>query len=373
MRIKIGPKLKAIRKQLRVTQEKLATISDISVKTIYHIEKDNRPINIRSFIKIRDALKEHFQFDLEKETVIKIVWHIEDLSKDALSIIVGSLLGNGHIAKNGTYSQVAKDERYLKWLSKLLKKEGILSTVSLVKKRETIYSHNYYYSLYTQYCPALLELRKKWYKNHKGKITKRVPKGIQINRLVLLHWYLGDGTFKRDYRNKKYGRPCIRLCTNAFAEEDIELLIKKLNNLGLRFYKEKINNENKEKRYILSLFVDDMINFFKIIGYKPIPELKNCVTREVYNKQSTLGDKWPNENDWSKILAKTREVLGGIIKEKRKILNLSQRELGEKVNLTKHHISEIENGRKRTSLKRFDAFIRVLNLNMEDTLNNYIY
>ena len=81
-------------------------------------------------------------------------------------------------------------------------------------------------------------------------------------------------------------------------------------------------------------------------------------------KQQLLGDKMPrqitiaNESDWSKF-----------IRDRRKILKLGQKRLGDFANLSQHAISNLENGRIKTmkmntlfKLQRYLGFKIILEL-----------
>lgn len=376
MTSQIGNLLKDIRKKTKLTKVELAKITKLSPRTIYKIEHDKGKVSVEVLAKIRDTIKENFGINLFEKTQIKIVWELKDLDKEALDIVEGNLLGDGCISmkiksEKGFYCQGAKDRVYLEWLGRTLSKKGIISRVHSV-----VHHHSYsreskqYYGLYTHSCPAFFELRRKWYKYNEdeNKFIKTIPLNIKLNSTILLHWYLGDGDLKRDRRNKKGGRPCARISTNAFSLSEMEFLIERLKqDLGLNSYASSMHRR-EGRDYVLYLLAGDCWNFFKIVGERPPEEIKNCITKVVKNgKIYRFVNKWPDENDWVKILPKT-ENIGKVLRERRKALNFTQRELAEKVGVKKHHISQIENGRKYTSLPRFNKFLETLNLDVQ-TIN----
>lgn len=369
---KIGETIKDFRKIYRLTKEKLADLSQISVKTLRKLEKGERTIAPKTLHKIKIALKKNFDLDLSEKTKIRIVWEFEDLEPITAEIIEGSLLGDGCISQYGIYQQEAKDEKYLKWLGELLGKSGIRYKITHTKSRTSYSKEAVYYRLYTHSCPAFFELRKIWYiKNNKEKEIKRVPRNIKLTPTALLHWYLGDGNLKRDKRpGKKGGRPSVRLFTNDFSKEDIKLLIKNLKrDLDLNFYPSPKLNKNIKKGCVLYLYTKDLFKFFNIIGQKPPVEIENSITKEFEEgKFCTFKEKWPNESDWIKILAKTKGI-GALLKEKRKKLGLTQRIIAEEVGITKHHIAEIEAGRKNMSLSCFNRILALLKLDVNKLLN----
>lgn len=374
----IREELKNLREELGLTKVELARLSEISAKTIYQLETGKRKGKIETFVKIRNALKESFNIDLFAKAGIKIIWDFKDLNQNALNIIEGGLLGDGCISKHGVYLQEAKDKKYLEWLGKLLNKNGIKYKIVPTKSKSSYSkSRKPFYRLYTYYCPAFLELQERWYiSSNKGKRIKRIPNSIKLTPTTLLHWYLGDGNFKRDRRKPpKGGRPCIRMCTDGFLKKDIELLLKKLKEtLGLTFYPLPKLNKDKERGYILHLYPRDLFKFFELIGLNPPQEIEDSITKEFLRGKMkglifTFKEKWPNEVDWIKILAKTESV-GKILKEKRKKLGLTQRKIAEKVGVTKHHITEIEAGRKYMSLKCFKKVLEILKIDINKLLDN---
>lgn len=371
MENQIGSLLGNIRKEIGLTRKSLSEISEVSVKAIYQIETGRRRGRIETLVKIKHALKDDFGIDLFNKAGIKIVWDLKDLDKDGLDIIEGNLLGDGCIStriksEKGFYCQEAKDRAYLEWLGRELSKKGIISRVrSVIHHSSYSKERKQYYALYTHSCPAFFELHKKWYVKEGERNIKRIPLNIKLNARKVLHWYLGDGDLKRDKREEKGGRPCIRISTNSFTRNEIVLLIKRLKeDLGLRFYFSCMHRR-EERDYVIYLFVNDVLRFFRVIGEKPPEKIKNCITKVLRSKKKIYRflDKWPNENDLVKILPKTKNI-GKVLRERRKVLNLTQRELAKIVGVKAHHISEVENGRKYISLKCFSKFLVALNLDV---------
>ena len=249
-------------------------------------------------------------------------------------------------------------------MGKIFNEKGIRYRIISKKRSDSYLKGGIYYSLYTHSCPAFSKLRREWYiENAKGRGIKRIPADIKLTSTALLHWYLGDGNFKRDNRNPpKGGRPCLRICTNGFLREDIELLLEKLRkDLGLNFYPLPKLNKNIKSGYVLHLYPADLFRFFKMIGLKPPREIENCITGIRNEKLYTFKGKWPNRIDLIRILAKTRGI-GKLLKERRKELGLTQREVAEKIGIKKHHVSQIECGRKFLSLNCFNKFLQILKL-----------
>ncbi len=366
----IGKKIKEIRKSLKLTKIELSELSGISVKTIYDIEVTGRNPSKKTIAKIRNCLFKKFGLDFYNIINYKIVWWAKDLDTETLSLIEGGLLGDGSISKTGVYTQQAKDKKYLEWLAGLLFKVGIHCNVVPVNYKTGFSSSHEFWQLYSHSCPALLNIRKKWYIGQDSELSKRVPSEIKITSITLLHWYLGDGYLKRDFRLDQMTRPIVRLHTEGFVKKDIKLLIKKLDKMGLEFFSVPKLNEEKETGYTLYSNPDSVFRFFMIIGTKPIREIKDCITRFIVtrNKICKFEDKWPYKTDWVRILAQNNNI-GFVIRKRRKMLGLGQRKLAKMVKTVPHHIVGIESGKKHPSARLFKILLEALQLDIDSVLN----
>lgn len=64
-----------------------------------------------------------------------------------------------------------------------------------------------------------------------------------------------------------------------------------------------------------------------------------------------------------------KKLIGEIISNKRNEIGLTQQELGEKSNLSRSYIADIEGGRYSPSIKSLVSIASVLNLNLNFLLN----
>ena len=62
--IEIGSRIRAERRRLDLTQEKLAEMADISVSFMGHIERGGRTLSIETLAKLADALKVSIEYIL---------------------------------------------------------------------------------------------------------------------------------------------------------------------------------------------------------------------------------------------------------------------------------------------------------------------
>jgi hypothetical protein len=288
-------------------------------------------------------------------------------------IINGSLLGDGSIrSQNGKYFSfkiTGKDLNYIEWLQQLFKNFGIKCWIT--QDHLGVFSAWFYINS----CPyhKFISLRSDWYGSKNGKTRKIIPKELELTPKTILFWYLGDGCLIRR-KSDKNRVPFIVLATNCFSKEDIDFLIKKLEELNLNFYpvKYKSGFTGKESGYCLYSKTRDgtPYRFFKLIGLECPKEIANCSTgrKGIYHEEKFFRNKWPNEEDWIKILSNVKEV-GPILREKRLQLNLSQNQFGRKVGMRRENIRDVELSKRHFGVGNFRKILNSLDLKSEFLLN----
>jgi len=201
---------------------------------------------------------------------LKGIYRIGPLNKDLISIIFGSLLGDGHSEKRllgvGTrfnFYQEASHVNYLIFLHKLFSELGYCNsklpviTTKLGSKgkiRKIAKFSTWTYSNFNW----IYEL---WY----DKKMKHVPKCIDqyLTPLTLAIWIMNNG-FKV---NKS-----LKFCTNSFSYNDCLLLIKALNN---NFnIKASIQSAGKKDKYLIYIWKESMTDLINIVSPNIIPEMK---------------------------------------------------------------------------------------------------
>ena len=181
-----------------------------------------------------------------------------NLSGKAIELFNGELLGDGSLTSRNIYSAVfkygSKYEKYVKFISNILKSVGIKQTGKILKqyhKKFKKYAYHYNSCAYAE----LKDLYNKWYPNGK----KIVPKDIELTPLTCRQWYIGDGSLE----HQKYCRPFIRLYTMGFTICDVNWLVKKLIKLGFKTTRQLSQN----RIYISSYSTKDFLNY---IGKCPV-------------------------------------------------------------------------------------------------------
>jgi len=283
-------------------------------------------------------------------------------------IICGSLLGDGSLrSQNNKYFSLkitAKDKRFTSWLEKSFNNFGLKCWTT--EERENIFSVWFYIN--TCPYPEFLKLRQKWYREEDIRAQKVVPKDLELTPSTLFYWYLGDGSLIRR-KNDTNRVPPIVLATNCFQKEDIDFLIQKLKGLNLNFYpvKYKSGFTGEECGSCLYSSTEDgtPFRFFKLIGFECPKEIKNCSTgsKGIYKEEKFFRDKWPNEEDWIKILSNVKGI-GPFLREKRLQLGLSQNQFGKKISIRRENIRDVELSKRNFSVKRLRLVLKALNLDI---------
>ncbi|MDI6591564.1 MAG: hypothetical protein QME61_01320 [Patescibacteria group bacterium] len=184
------------------------------------------------------------------------------ITKNCLSFIDGSLLGDGSIPLNPyqrefSYTQGCKYKEYLKYVRKRLLRYGITSSPILTKwiNDSRCKEGGYYESyLHTHRYETFKIFRERWYKNG----IKRVPKDFQFTPDSLLQFYLSDGNFYRE----------IRLCS-SFSIKDAKFL-RKLFIKNLKITPRLITSPWMKGKADLAIKKSDIPKFLNYIGKCPI-------------------------------------------------------------------------------------------------------
>lgn len=221
-----------------------------------------------------------------------------ELNTKLLEIIEGNLLGDGSITiqkntskphlvpRSAVYAHDTKSFAQIQWLMKLLEDNGLPVRERINFKSAcqheiksgpnagTIVNHKDKFGFKSTAQPSLLELREKWYKP-----KKIIPIDLNLTPIMLLHWYLGDGSLGAT----KYANYVI-FYTYGFTKENVHFLQHRLEeDFGLVSFVYPRSKANNEQYYIcLSSKRENVMHFFQTIGPCP-PELI-----------ADYGHKWPN-------------------------------------------------------------------------------
>ncbi len=155
-------------------------------------------------------------------------------NKVMVEILNGTMLGDGGIALAGrhrdlpyfTYGHSEKQSELTTYIAKALK-----TSISVINKKSG-FSKTPFYKTSSAH-PYFSKLHDDWY--HTGE--KQVPKDLEITPLTLAWWYMDDGSRcwskRKDRTNPNLTYESTHLYTNGFSEESVNLLLSKLQLLGL--------------------------------------------------------------------------------------------------------------------------------------------
>lgn len=176
-----------------------------------------------------------------------------NLSDEARQWIDGELLGDGCLESNCIYSARfsygSKYPEYIQYVSDTLKSFGIKQAGKIIKKHLTDRNMDcYVYFYHSLFYEELSSIHKRWYPERK----KIIPQDLKLTPLILRQEMIGDGCLCHGKR----GNPYIILATCGFLIKDVELLIKKLINLGFKTTRLPSQNSIRISSYSTKQFLD---------------------------------------------------------------------------------------------------------------------
>lgn len=254
---------------LCTTDHKVAYIDNVfDVGEIKYTEAEN----MIGKISVRQPTKEKF--------------HITNTlyNKTQMSAMIGIILGDGHINKSGKLycTHGPEQEEYSKHKTWLL---GGVYRESHHKSQKNKACHGSYPTN-----EQTRQLRELMYDNNGGIKTPR-PIIDMIDDIALAYWYMDDG-----YMTNKEGKSqSIILCTDSFTEEDIELLITKLNTT-FKFHSYIMYSNGKPRIRITSdtahIFwniISPYVNNIQCMQYKIPEKYRNNKTISLSNIKLDIG------------------------------------------------------------------------------------
>ena len=143
----------------------------------------------------------------------------EDLTDRQKEIIIGTLLGDGHLEKNGRYTRLRVDhynrhKEYIFWLVKELTPFSLLPrTISETDKRNGKVYSRWHFS--TKSLPIFDEFRELFYVGKRKIIPEKLDKFI--TPLSLAIWYMDDGFRRKDSKG-------FYLCTSSYTQKEHAVL-----------------------------------------------------------------------------------------------------------------------------------------------------
>ena len=192
---------------------------------------------------------------------------------DIISIIIGSLLGDGHLEKRnrgiGTrikFEQSNKNVEYLMWFHSYFSTRGYCNInkpelKKRIRKNGEIYFH---YSINTFTFFNFNWIHDMFYMCSEGKYVKIIPHNIEqyLTPLALAIWFMDDGS-----KLKKGAK----IATNCFTYKELSQLCENLKNkFNLTV---TIHSGGKNKGYTLYISSQSMTTFSNIVKPFMLPTL----------------------------------------------------------------------------------------------------
>lgn len=179
------------------------------------------------------------------------------LTQRQKEILVGTLLGDGHLEQNGKYVRLRiehsyKHKEYIFWLAREFRPFSLQPRAIFAKdKRNGKTYRKWHFS--TRSLPIFSKFRDIFYKNRRKIIPLNISK--MLSNLSLAIWYMDDGFRRRDSKG-------FYLCSSSFTSREQKVLQKMLlTKFGL---KTNIHYQHKlERIFIPSAFSDRFNNLVK--------------------------------------------------------------------------------------------------------------
>jgi len=221
------------------------------------------------------------------------------LSQEAKNVIIGSLLGDGHISGWGDYREKHSETQvgYLEWKASFFpylinKKSFTARSYFMDKRNEKNKKKLYTFAFRTTTHSFIQKMEKIFYKEKNNRRIKIIPLNIAdyINRQVLAIWFMDDGSTDWGYRNgvKKYKnlKPSCKISTQGFSIEDVNLLINIINkNWGLNTYLGyRWSKKQLREMPIIRMDADSSVKFINIVKPYILSELKYKINEQEYLK-----------------------------------------------------------------------------------------
>jgi len=247
-------------------------------------------------------LREYYGIKRKGATYQKRLKEEVPLSQDAKDIIIGSMLGDGHITPAGYFSEKHSPEQleYLRWKASFLKpittnKSWDYNESIDNRSGSLIKSHSFRTTVHTflYYIRSIFYIKSNNKKSKKRKWDKIIPPDIinLMNEKVLAIWFMDDGHTDWKYRNGKKmtsgSLPSCKICSESFSIEDNNtlslLLLNKFNiNSIVKF---KNNDKNKPQ---LKFSTIDSVRLIQLIKKYVVSELAYKVDEEIYKNKLNI-------------------------------------------------------------------------------------
>lgn len=187
-------------------------------------------------------------------------YNVSYLTEPILEAIDGHLLGDGGInfdkrskIETARLTCGVEHEEFCGYLI-----NHFLPYMPTVKRyRDKNMKQGFFFCGSTKHHPDLYRQYQRWYKFRNGKMIKAVPTDVRITPLSVQMWFLGDGSLVKPEDNSTV---MLRLSTDGFTKDEVEYLVLKLAEKGIKCHRNKENRIQVDAKGIPA--------FFNFIGRK---------------------------------------------------------------------------------------------------------
>lgn len=190
-------------------------------------------------------------------------------------VINGCLLGDASLVKfspwsSNSYPHIKKKNKYLshvEYVAKLLFSSdwGARITEDHDKRFDRVY-----YILRSLAQPELSPLYEIWYPSPYRK--KVLPKTLELTPVILLHWFMDDGSTYRRRPNSRTKQVVVNFSSECFTKEENQRLVEQLNDVfSIRAYLRKVKTGTG---YRVEIGQSSYEEFIDVIGACPVEEMK---------------------------------------------------------------------------------------------------
>jgi hypothetical protein len=186
-------------------------------------------------------------------------YNISYLTEEIIEAIDGFTLGDGGIDPNRKKSRIRTARlrcgvQYEDFCEYLIKNFTVYRAI-VRKNNSKNMKQGFIFTGSTRTHPDIYKQYIRWYPEVQGKRVKQPPEDVRLTPLSVMMWYLGDGSVV-----VKKGSIVVRLSTDGFLPEKVEMLVKKMNDIGILCHRSNENRININARGVPA--------FFNLIGRK---------------------------------------------------------------------------------------------------------
>jgi hypothetical protein len=201
------------------------------------------------------------------------------------SVLDGCLLGDGYLSiynseSPHSYPKFCKKNKYashILYTVSTLIEDCSMVTISPEYKKWVDGRNLKYYGVYTDIKKELKPIYDDWYPSTNSR-QKIIPRNINIDSTVLLHWFMDDGYSCRRIRDGHATNQIILgFCSESFSKEDQEWICNQFNSkydIGMYVKKTSEGSKGRGTGYRIRVLQSKVKDFYNVIGVCPVVDFE---------------------------------------------------------------------------------------------------